>query len=81
MKALLEELGQPVPRTHVLEDLLVLLVPHHAGLRSLRRGARFLTRFAVATRYPGNDAKKREAVSALRWTTKFRAAARALLKS
>jgi HEPN domain-containing protein len=80
LKALLEELGQPVPRTHVLEDLIVSLVAHHAGLRSLRRGARFLTRFAVATRYPGKDAKKRDAVSALRWAGKLRAAARALLK-
>jgi HEPN domain-containing protein len=80
LKALLEELGQPVPRTHVLEDLVALLLPHHASLRSIRKGARFLTRFAVATRYPGKNATKREATSALRWAGKVRAAARALLK-
>ncbi|MBI3823446.1 MAG: HEPN domain-containing protein [Planctomycetes bacterium] len=80
LKALLEELGQPVPRTHILEDLIVLLAAHHASLRSLRRGARFLTSFAVVTRYPDRDATKREAVSSLRWATKFRAAARTLLK-
>src|SRR5262245_51421622 len=58
LKALLVELGQPVPRTHILEDLVVLLLPGHPGLRSLRLGARFLTRFAVATRYPGANATK-----------------------
>jgi HEPN domain-containing protein len=79
LKGLLEELGLPVPRTHVLEDLVISLLAYHAKLRSVRRGARFLTRFAVATRYPGKDASKREATSALRWATKFRTEARMLL--
>lgn len=47
LKALLEELGQPVPRTHVLRDLLALLLPHYPTLRSFTRGVKFLTRFAV----------------------------------
>lgn len=68
------------PRTHILEDLIILLLPHHESLRPLRRGARFLTRFAVATRYPGMNATKREATSALRWAGKIRTLARALLK-
>ncbi len=80
LKALLEELSQPVPRTHILEDLVVLLTSHHASLRSLRVGARFLTRFAVATRYPGKNATKREATAALGWSAKIRTAARTLLK-
>src|ERR1700674_1014861 len=67
LKALLEELGQPVPRTHVLEDLIILLMAHHASLSRLRVGAKFLTRFAVATRYPGKNATKRQSASALRW--------------
>jgi HEPN domain-containing protein len=79
LKALLEELGQPVPRTHLLEDLINFLLPHRANLSALRRGARFLTRFAVATRYPGKNATKREATSALRWATKVRKAARTVL--
>jgi HEPN domain-containing protein len=79
LKALLEELGQPVPHTHILEDLVALLLPYHPELSSLRMGARLLTRFAVDTRYPGKNATKRQATSALRWTTKFRAAARTLL--
>jgi HEPN domain-containing protein len=80
LKALLAELGQSVSRTHILEDLIVLLLSHHAMLQSFRKGARFLTRFAVATRYPGKNAAKRDAVSALRWAGKFRETIRSLLK-
>ncbi len=79
LKALLEELGTPVPRTHILEDLVMVLLSHHSCLSSLRRGARFLTRFAVATRYPGKNATKREGTASLRWAGKFRAVARRLL--
>ena len=38
LKALLEELGQTIPKTHDLERLLGLLVPHHAVLRPFGRG-------------------------------------------
>ena len=56
LKALLEELGLAVPRIHSLDDVLSLLVGHHSGLRSLRRGLIFLTDFAVEVRYPGDSA-------------------------
>jgi HEPN domain-containing protein len=79
LKGLLEEVGLAVPRTHNLDDLLNLLRPHFATLRSLRRGLIFLTRFAVDTRYPGDDATKRQAEAALRWSGKVRKAARAVL--
>jgi HEPN domain-containing protein len=79
LKALLEELGLTVPRTHVLKDVLSLLVPHHPPLARLRRGLTFLTRFAVETRYPGDNATKRQATSALRWAGKVREACRNLL--
>lgn len=79
LKALLEELGLSVPRTHNLVALLPLLVPHYGSLRVLRRGADFLTRFAVDTRYPGDDASKRQAVAALRWAGQVRGACRTLL--
>src|SRR5262245_39280970 len=78
LKALLEELGQPVPRTHILRDLLNLLMPHHASLRSLQRGLKFLTRFAVGIRYPGETATKRQAQAALRWAGHMRQAAHTL---
>jgi HEPN domain-containing protein len=79
LKALLEELSLTVPRTHVLQDLLPLLLPHHPSLRSLGRGMRFLTRFAVGTRYPGDDASKRQAIAAFRWASKIREEVRPLL--
>lgn len=79
LKALLEELGLAVPRTHTLKDLLALLVPRIPTLAGLRRGLTFLTRFAVETRYPGDHASKRQAASALRWSGKVRGACRALL--
>jgi HEPN domain-containing protein len=79
LKALQEELTLAIPRTHVLNDLLALLLPHHPTLASLRRGLTFLTRFAVETRYPGDSATRREAQAALRWATRVREACRSLL--
>ena len=76
MKALLEELGLSVEKTHALEDLLDELLPHHLYLRSLRRGLAFLRQFAVGVRYPGDNASKRQAVSALRWAGRVRDACR-----
>jgi HEPN domain-containing protein len=79
LKALLVELSLTVPRTHVLKDILALLLPHHASLASIRRGLTFLTRFAVETRYPGDNASKRQATAAQRWAGKVREACRTLL--
>jgi HEPN domain-containing protein len=79
LKALLEELGLVIPRTHNLDDLRGLLSPHHGALRSLRRGLIFLTDFAVDTRYPGDHATKRQAAAALRWAGRVRAECRAIL--
>jgi HEPN domain-containing protein len=79
LKAVLQELGLRVPRTHVLKNLLTPLLPHHPALRSLHRGMDFLTRFAVSTRYPGDKASKREVQSASRWAGKVRDAVRSLL--
>jgi HEPN domain-containing protein len=79
LKSLLEELALAIPKTHDLDNLLTLLLPHHSSLRSLRRGLVFLTDFAVDTRYPGNNASNRQAASALRWTDRVRTTARALL--
>lgn len=79
LKALMEEQGLTIPRTHNLVALLPLLTPHHGSLRSLRRGLDFLTRFAVDTRYPGETASKRQATASLRWTGRVRDACRSLL--
>lgn len=79
LKALLEEIGIEIPRTHLLNDLLALLLPHHPTLGNLRRGLTFLTRLAVATRYPGDNATKRQAVASLRWAGNARQACRTIL--
>src|SRR5438309_3885171 len=72
LKALMEELGLAVPKTHPLDPLLTVLLPYHPTLRSLRRGLLFLSAFAVDIRYPGNNASKRQAVAALRWVGRVR---------
>ncbi len=77
-KYLMEECGLKVPKSHQLDTLHTLLLPHYAPL-PFRRGLVFLTRFAVETRYPGDQASKREAQAAIRWAGKARAAARSLL--
>lgn len=78
-KALMEELGLAVPKTHVLVLLLTALAPHYPSLRPLRRGLLFLTAFAVNARYPGSTATKRQAVAAVRWAERVRGEARRLL--
>jgi HEPN domain-containing protein len=79
LKGLMEEIGLPVPKTHALVLLLAALAAHHPMLQSYRRGMVFLTTFAVDTRYPGDDATKRQAAAALRWAATIRASARKLL--
>src|SRR5262245_31101140 len=79
LKALLQESGRAIPRIHLLRDLASLLGPPQGELRSVLRGLKFLTRFAVGTRYPGENASKRQAEAALRWGGRVREAARALL--
>src|SRR5262249_61877518 len=79
LKAVLNEQGLTVPRTHNLEDLLSLLRPSHPQLGPFRRGLKFLIQFAVDPRYPGFHATKRQAASALRWAGKVRHACRNLL--
>jgi HEPN domain-containing protein len=79
LKAVLEERGVAFSKTHDLEGLLNLLLPHHSGLGRLRRGLRFLTEFAVDPRYPLVRTTKRQAHAALRWAGKVRGACRNLL--
>jgi HEPN domain-containing protein len=63
---MLQELGSVVPRTHILEELLVLLRPHAPAIDRLRRSAVSLSRYAVRFRYPGKIATRRQALAALR---------------
>jgi HEPN domain-containing protein len=79
LKALLQELGIAITRTHDLEALRVQLLPHHPSLRPFSRGLEFLTEFAVNARYPGKKVCRRQAAAALRWANRVRTEARALL--
>src|ERR1700731_1859261 len=78
-KALLQELGAPVPRTHDMEDLLDLLLPHDATLAPLRRSVAGLTKYAVEYRYPGIRATTRQMQSTLRIAQRVRREIRARL--
>lgn len=80
LKALLQELGLPVPRVHDLGDLLDLLLAHDATLKPLRRGLASLTSYAVEYRYPGMRARTRQMQSALRIAERVRAELRARLQ-
>jgi len=79
LKALLQELGAAVPRTHDLENLVDLLVPHDTTLALLRRSAASLTKYAVEYRYPGLRATTRQLNSALRVAERVRQELRARL--
>lgn len=80
LKAVLQESGLPITRTHDLESLLADLVPHFPSLRRLRRGLAFLSNFAVETRYPGKNATTRQMKAALRWAERVRQECRAILR-
>jgi hypothetical protein len=75
----LEDLSLSVAKTHELEDLFDQLLPYYRSLGSFRRGLAFLSNFAVEVCYPGDNASKRQAVSALRWAGKVRHACRDVL--
>jgi hypothetical protein len=75
----MQGVGLSISKAHNLVDLLGVLRLRHPSLRALRRGLHFLTHFAVDTRYPGDNATRRQATSALHWAVRVRGEARALL--
>jgi HEPN domain-containing protein len=79
LKALLQELGVAVPRTHNLKQVIDLLLPHDASLKPLRRSVSSLTKYAVEYRYPGMRATTRQMQSALSIAERVRRELRARL--
>jgi HEPN domain-containing protein len=69
-----------VPRTHDIADLIDLLLPHDATIRSLRRGGSGLTKYAVEYRYPGKRASSRQMQSALKMAERVRSEMRTRLE-
>jgi HEPN domain-containing protein len=65
LKARLEEAGLPIPKVHDLEVLLGALLPAEPLWSALRPALQNLTDFAVAFRYPGQDATRHDARRAL----------------
>ena len=79
LKALLCELGLHIPRIHDLDQLLVLLLPHHALLAHLQRILVSLSHYAVDYRYPGRSASTRDMRTALRHAERVRLEVRTIL--
>jgi HEPN domain-containing protein len=79
LKAMLQEAGVRVPRIHNLRNLLLLLLPHDGSLKVIRRPLLPLTRFAVAFRYPGKNATRRQSQAALKQVERVRNEIRARL--
>ncbi len=79
MKALLIHHGAIPPRTHDLTELDRLLGPVSPTWSWQVTELRFLTRAAVAFRYPGESADREEATESLDIATRMRARLRALL--
>jgi len=79
LKALLQESGYVVPKTHDLVNVLNLLLPGDATLAPLRRKSRSLTQYAVHYRYPGDFASKRQMEAALRHVDQIRLECRSKL--
>jgi HEPN domain-containing protein len=73
LKALLQETGKPIQRTHDITVLLDQLIPGDPSLRSLRRGTKTLTRYAVEYRYPGLKTQGRQVRTAFHKASVFRA--------
>jgi HEPN domain-containing protein len=76
LKALLQELGIVVPKTHNLKEVLELLLPHDARLAASGRRVASLTKYAVEYRYPGLRATTRQMNSGLAVAERVRAAIR-----
>jgi HEPN domain-containing protein len=58
LKARLQEANTPFPRTHDLEQLLVLVLPVEPGWSGMRPALQVLTAYGVQVRYPGTSANR-----------------------
>jgi HEPN domain-containing protein len=79
LKALLQELGRPIAKTHDLQRLFLNILPFEPSLMPLRRGAVSLTQYAVDYRYPGFSTTAPKMRAALRNAGRVRLEARRML--
>lgn len=80
LKALLQENGVPIPRTHNLETLARPLLAAHPVLSRLAESLRTLTAYAVETRYPGKSSDRALAREAVARCREIRSALRGVLR-
>jgi HEPN domain-containing protein len=76
LKARLIEAGEIPARTHDLAQLLLACQRHEPLWSALMPGAKLLSQFGVAFRYPGNDAHAHHALLAWKHATAIRREAR-----
>ena len=80
LKALLQERGIAVPRSHDLPKLVSLIQPALPELILLRNDLKALTGMAVEVRYPGAAVEKEDARQAIKVAERVRAILRLHLK-
>jgi len=79
LKAVLEQKAVPVPRTHDLAVLVELAQPELNALLLQKPELEILSGYAVASRYPGDNATKAQAHQSLRIASSIRKSVRQLL--
>lgn len=65
LKAVLQESGRPIPKTHSLVELLALIIEFEPVYLMLQPDLNLLEGYAVQYRYPGQAAEKLDARNAL----------------
>jgi len=79
VKAVLQQQGHTIPRTHDLPTLHALCEPSDRGLLIDRDGLVGLTRYGTRFRYPGEFADRDDAKQALALMRRYREAFRSIL--
>ena len=72
LKAFLQETGHPIPKTHILMDLLALCIKIEPAFQIIRADLNILEGYAVHFRYPGESADKSEAQTAFKTASNAR---------
>ena len=79
LKAILQEQGAPIPKSHDLVNLLELCRFDPISVLFDRDGLVSLTRFATHFRYPGESASAEDAKQAIQFMRRYRHALRGVL--
>jgi HEPN domain-containing protein len=72
LKAFLQENGSPIPKTHILMDLLALCIKIEPSFQFIQTDLNILEGYAVQYRYPGVSVDKADAKVAYKTATTTR---------